>query len=153
MIAQIKLYNSVSDPFARYLPENSPYCTRKQIDKLHRDSCKITGISDIYPEILWSFTKHFRECLGEASYWKDPTTKKMQWRTKYCSKSWLAIGQAGRRNTIVHEICHLAVEKLYGHKARPKKGEECVEDHGEHWQSLMRKCGEEPFLTINWNYR
>ena len=118
MITQIKLYNNVSDPFARYLPENSRFCTKEQIDTLHRVSCKVLKINDIYPEILWSFTKHFRECLGEASYWKDPVTQKMQWRIKYCSKSWLAIGESGRRNTIVHEVCHLAEEKLYGHKKR-----------------------------------
>jgi SprT-like family len=149
----IKLYNNISDPFAKFLPENSPYCSKHHIDNLHRETCKILDISDIYPEILWSFSKYFRDTLGEASYWIDDTTKKMQWRIKYCSKSWIAIGKAGRRNTIVHEICHLAVEKLYGHKARPKKGEERVEDHGEHWQNLMNRCKEDPFLVINWNYR
>ena len=148
----MKLYNIVSDPFAKLLPENSPYCTKKQINTLHRDTCKTLNISDIYPKILWSFTKNWRATLGEADYWEDDTGN-MQWRIKYCSKSWIAIGKDGRKNTIIHEVCHLAVEKLYGHNARPKKGEECVEDHGEHWQDLMHKCNENPFLDIKWNYR
>lgn len=153
MVTDIKLYNIFQDSFACFLPENSLYCNRQEIDILHRETCKKLGIDDVYQELLWSFSKHFRNTLGEASYWIDDHTKKMQWRIKYCSKSWIAIGELGRRNTIIHEVCHLAVEKLYGHNARPKRGEECVKDHGEHWQRLMHKCNEDPDLDIKWNYR
>jgi hypothetical protein len=64
----------------------------------------------------------------------------------------MAIGASGRRNTIIHEVCHLAVEKIYGHKKKVPKGEIPVLDHGEQWQDLMWKCGEHPFLEINWDY-
>jgi len=148
-----KIYNLIDDPFAKFLPEKVGYCTRESINRLHEETCRKLGIIDVYTDILWSYTKNFRDCLAEASYWKDPETKKMQWRIKYCSNSWIGMGEDGRRNTIVHEVCHLAIEKLIGHKARAKKGEKLVLDHGEQWQELMHKCGENPFLKLQWNYR
>ena len=151
-ISKLKIYNKLGLSFINYLPENNKYCINRDINSLHRETCALLNISDIYPEILWSFNKNFRNTLGEASYWMCPEAKKMQWRIKYCSKSWMAIGAAGRRNTIIHEVCHLAVEKIYGHKTRAPEGEECVLDHGKQWQDLMWKCKEPPFLEIHWNY-
>jgi len=68
----------------------------------------------------------------------------MKWLLRYSSKFWPTLSDAERRNTIIHEVCHLAVERLYGHCAKPKEGEILVLDHGSQWQSLMTKCGEAP---------
>jgi hypothetical protein len=148
----IKLYNILKDPFAQFLPENSAYCTRPEINGLHRQTCDHLEIQDIYPEILWSFTNKLKKTLAEAVYWKNPGGV-MQWRINYDTKCWIAMGTEGRKNTIIHEVCHLAVEKIHGHNARPKKDEVAVLDHGEQWQALMLKCGEEPFLDNPWRYR
>jgi hypothetical protein len=147
-----KLYNLISDSFAELLPENSPFCTRKEIDSLHRYTCEFLEIIDIYPEVLWSFTDKMRTNLAEASYWTDPDGKP-QWRVVYDTKKWIAMGKEGRKNTIIHEVCHLAVEKLYGHRGKPEGDKPVVTDHGEHWQELMTRCGEEPFKEDCWRYR
>lgn len=44
-------------------------------------------------------------------------------------------GEEFSRNTIVHELCHLAIWQHHGRRARP---------HGPQWQQLMRAMGEEP---------
>ncbi len=44
-------------------------------------------------------------------------------------------GEAFARNTIVHELCHLAIWERHGLRARP---------HGPQWQALMRAMGETP---------
>lgn len=152
MNAPIKLYNITPDGFSGLLPENAPYCSRGEIAQLHKETCQLLGIERLYPKILWSFSMHMRNAVGEACWWFDDLDKK-QWRIQYCTKSWIALGAAGRRNTIVHEICHLAVEKIYGHNARRRKDQECVTDHGKHWQDLMEKCGEDPFMDVEYVYR
>ncbi len=43
--------------------------------------------------------------------------------------------EAFARNTIIHELCHLAVWQRHGRRARP---------HGAQWQTLMRALGEVP---------
>lgn len=148
---KLKLYDLIDDPFRMLLPENSSLCTRKEIDNLHKETCENLGILDIYPEILWSFTKKLRH-LAEAVYWKD-SKGLPQWRINYDTKRWIALGSEGRKNTIIHEVCHIAVEKIYGHTRRPKKGEEAVTDHGKHWQDLMYKCNQPPFPECVWVYR
>ena len=137
----------VDNPYQILLPQFTLYCKREEIDALHRHTCRRLGIEGIYPDIRWSFNSRFRAILGQAEYWCDESGK-MRWKIQYASKYWIPMGVEARRNTIVHEICHLAVEKLYGHCARPKDGEERVLDHGEQWQELMLKCGEEPFLDV-----
>lgn len=146
------IYDILEDPFSSFLPENTQYCTRQEIDKLHQKTCSILSIDDIYPKILWKFTPNLRKCLAEASYWED-TSGEMHWQITYDTKAWISMGTEGRKNTIIHEVCHLAVEKLYGHNNRPKKNEIAVTDHGRHWQQLMIKCNEDPFMPQEYKYR
>ena len=147
----IKLYNLIQDPFAEYLPENCKFCLRSEIDALHRITCDMLEIADIYPDILWKYSDKLRNAHGEA-YWYEDDNGKIQWRITYDTKEWLAMGSDGRKNTIIHEVCHLAIEKLLGHNRDPRKGE-IVEDHGSQWQALMVKCGELPFYENSWCYR
>nr|MBV6630867.1 SprT-like domain-containing protein [Oceanococcus sp. HetDA_MAG_MS8] len=44
-------------------------------------------------------------------------------------------GEQMTRHTLIHELCHLAVWRRHGRRARP---------HGPQWQNLMRAMGEEP---------
>lgn len=103
---------------------------------------------DVYDELVWRFNDRLRAVYGQAEYWRDEN-KKMNWKIQYATKYWIPMGVDARRNIIIHEVCHLAVEKLYGHCARPRKGEEAVLDHGEQWQELMLRCGEDPFLEVH----
>jgi len=139
------LINPFDDPHAQWLV--GKYSTTDEIQALTKETCETCGIMDIYPDIEWKFEKRFKTTLGEASYWADSEGKNY-WLIKYSSLMWLPLGDTGRKNTVVHEVCHLAVERLYGHCSRPKKGQERVLDHGKHWQDLMKKCGEDPFLKV-----
>lgn len=137
----------LENPYKQLLPQYTIYCKRAEIDALHRHTCKMLGIEDIYPELRWNFNDRLRAVLGQAEYWRDEN-QRMRWKIQYASKYWIPMGVSARRNIIIHEVCHLAVEKLYGHCARPTDGSTPVLDHGSHWQNLMIKCGEDPFLEI-----
>ena len=131
------------NPYLKWMPGVANYCDDKSINLYHRELCEKLDIFDVYLGLIWRFEKNFRRILGQAEYWTDDAGKKC-WRIRYATKFWLPMGEAGRRNTIAHEICHLAVERLYGHCARPGPGQEKVLDHGSHWRDLMFKCGEDP---------
>jgi hypothetical protein len=130
-------------PYSIWFPDEAKYCNKKDINLLHLDTCKNLDIYDVYLKLIWKFEPAFRCTLGQAE-WDDDGN----WWIRYASRFWLPLGELGRRNTIVHEVCHLAVERLYGHCSRPKAGQERVLDHGIHWRNLMEKCGEDPDLEI-----
>jgi len=129
------------DPYLKWM--TGPYCTSVEIEALMRQTCKTCGISDIFSEIAWRFEKRFTVTLGQAEYWTDSCGKN-HWLIRYAAGMWIPIGVEARKNTIVHEVCHLAVERLYGHCWKPKPGQERVTDHGKHFRMLMKKCGEDP---------
>lgn len=136
------------NPYSIWFPDGTKYCNRKDINELHREVCETLNVFDVYLGLTWKFEPKFRSILGQAEYWNDSKGHKY-WRIRYASKFWLPLGEAGRRNTIIHEVCHLAVEKLYGHCARPEKDKERVLSHGKHFRELMLKCGEDPDLDVD----
>lgn len=123
-------------------PGYAPLSSIEEIDRWHAHYCRLAKIPELFPLIEWEFSKRLRSAVGVAEYWEDGG--EMHWTIKYSSNHWLQMTPEARRNTIAHEICHLAVEKLYGHCARPKDGREPVLDHGRHWRELMAICGEDP---------
>jgi len=141
----IDFLSSLNDPYNNLMPENKKYCNKKSIDILHCWTCEKLGVPFLFPKIVWKFEKKFRSTLGEAEYFID-TQNRARWRIRYALKPWMDISEEARCNTIVHEVCHLAVEVIHGHGY--KSDEEYVFDHGTHWQELMYKCGEDPFLDF-----
>jgi hypothetical protein len=147
---QFKLRSNIflpENPYIHWFPGFTKYCDSVSVKLLHRELCEKLDIFDVYLGLLWDFEENFRSILGQAEYWSDSSGKK-HWKIRYASKFWLPIGEEGRRNTIAHEVCHLAVERLYGHCARPEPGQEKVLDHGTHWEKLMEKCGEDPKMDL-----
>lgn len=106
----------LENPFQELLPEYTIYCKRAEVDALHRHICKKLDIMDVYDELVWRFNDRLRAVYGQAEYWRDEN-KKMNWKIQYATKYWIPMGVDARRNIIIHEVCHLAVEKLYGHCA------------------------------------
>ncbi len=133
----ISLKNLFDDPYLKWM--TGPYCKSSDIEDLMRETCKTCSI-DIFQEIVWYFEKRFTSTVGLAEYWTD-SKGNQHWRIRYAAGMWIPMGSEARKNTIVHEVCHLAVEKLYGHGW--KEGVR-VTDHGKHWRELMIKCGEDP---------
>lgn len=139
----------IESPYHRWLPDFSKYTKKIEIDALHKKLCRKLGILDVYEQLEWSFEKRFKSILGLAEYGPDENGKQY-WRIRYAAKDWLPMGWKKRKNIITHEICHLAVERLYGHCANPRPGHEPVTDHGKHWQDLMKLCGQDPCLIRNY---
>jgi len=134
------------DPYLKWM--TGPYCRSSDIEDLMRETCKTCGIPEIFPEIVWRFEKRFTVTLGQAEFWTDSNGKD-NWLVRYAAGMWIPIGSKARKNTIVHEICHVAVERIYGHCSKPGPGQERVLDHGKQWRELMRRCGEDPDMHIH----
>jgi len=137
--AESKIHTLFPNPQLSYLPVFQQYSSTIEVDQLHESLCKKLAIEDILTNFSWSFSNRFRNTFGEAEYFKEKGT--MRWRIRYASRFWILIGAEARKNLITHEVCHLAVEKLYGHG---KQSHGFVYDHGQEWQDLMIKCGEDP---------
>lgn len=52
---------------------------------------------------------------------------------------WPKLNEAGRRNLVVHEACHVIQAHLFGPH---------TEDHGAHWKWCMRRCDAPPNLCV-----
>jgi len=133
-------------PYARWFPKNSIYCEPHEVNELHYYYCNELSVKNIFPKINWHFEKRFTATLGQAEFWEDDDTGEMQYLIRYATRFWPLMQPAGRRNLVAHEICHLAVEQLFGH-GKVDRGMQ-VTDHGYHWKLLMRKCGEDPNFDI-----
>ena len=131
-------------PFFALFPEHAHCCSPEEIDNLHKFYCLELGVLDILKNFTWRFEKRFTATMGKAEYWVDEKFGEMHYLIRYATRYWVPMGAVGRRNTIAHEICHLAVERLFGH-GNVIDGIK-VNDHGYHWKLLMRKCGEDPNL-------
>ena len=138
-----KRCHTLHTPYSQWFPSHAQLCNRKEIDDEHLKCCNILNIPDVYTNLEWKFETKFRCTEGQAEW--DEEQYPGKWFIRYSTKCWIPMGLAGRKNTIVHEICHLAVEKLYGHGNIVDNRR--VTTHGTHWEQLMRKCGEDPLFT------
>lgn len=137
----------VRTPYKFWFPKYNKYCDFNDVDKLILKTCDLLKISDIYPVINWEFSSRLRDTLGQAEYWTENNEKK--WNLKFNARHWIPIGEYARKNVIVHEVCHLAVERLFGHCHRTTETQERVLSHGSQWKSLMAKCKQNPDLEIH----
>ncbi|RJR08389.1 hypothetical protein C4588_05660 [Candidatus Parcubacteria bacterium] len=135
----------ISNPIAIELASQRKWVSDPEIDLLHFDICKLLGIDDVYRELTWKFNKRFTSTFGQAEYKIVNGIK--QWHVQYTARYWMEFADQDRKNLITHEICHLAVERLYGHGTITEGRR--VTDHGYHWKKLMEKCGEDPHLVYN----
>lgn len=131
-------------PFSILFPEHAHCCSPEEIDNLHKFYCCELGVSDILKNFTWRFEKRFIATVGQAEYWDDEKIGEMRYLIRYATRYWVPMGAVRRRNTIAHEVCHLAVERLFGH-GNVIDGIK-VKDHGYHWKLLMFKLGEDPKL-------
>jgi len=123
-------------PYSKWL--KGDYCAAEEVQKCIADTCNQCGIGHIYEHIEWCFSSRFKTTLGQAEAWLDKEDGRKRWSIKLASRLWMEMSPAERKNTIVHEVCHLAAMHLYT---------ELDDDHGPEWQALMRKCNEDPFMV------
>lgn len=137
-----KLWCLFDNPFTELFPEHANCCSPADVERLHLFYCKELGIEHILPKLKWHFERRFSATLGQAEYWNDENTGEMRYLIRYATKPWVPMGPVSRKNLIAHEVCHLAVECLFGHGSVLNGIK--VTDHGYHWKLLMAKCGEDP---------
>jgi len=103
----------------------SEYTTLKEI----REVVEWAAIQVGYPveELIYlgiSFNNRFTRRMGDASFTKG--------RIRFSGPLWPHATPEDRRETIVHEFCHIA-DRYFGNKTR--------RGHGPSWKRLMRQCG------------
>lgn len=93
-------------------------------------ACESNKVSELITEIRCIFVPHIENRLAECipsqklisiseSHWQNSSTKE-------------------KVNTIVHEVAHVIVRHLHGHK---------VHEHGKEWRTCVEKAGEIPYIT------
>lgn len=101
------------------------------IDSQVKRTCEILGFPDLITKIRWRWNARLTRSIGRATYRKmfiDLSTK-----------LFMLLSPTQRRDTIIHEVCHLiAYHKYVTLLGRRIKG------HGKEWKMLMRLAGGTP---------
>jgi len=82
------------------------------------------------------FNKRFTARMGDATYsFPGP-------RIRLSEPMWPMISQAERRDTVIHETCHIVV--MHEDSLAGRTGRNRSKAHGPEWRQKMRACGLEP---------
>ncbi len=95
------------------------------------DALEMLGYPNLSVRIEWN--ERFTARMGDASYRIAAGP-----RIRLSSPLWPLAGEAERRETVIHEICHIVAfhESFLSGKR--------IKAHGSEWKSKMRACGLEP---------
>jgi SprT protein len=88
-------------------------------------------VPELIPSITIEWNPRFTRRMGDASY--SPITFRA--RVRLSVPLWPRASEQDRRETVVHEACHIIVKYKFG---------PLVKDHGVEWKQAMRNCGVEP---------
>lgn len=97
------------------------------IRKIIEETCNTLGLPELNPKIVVQWNDRLTRTAGKA--W--PNKNLIELSPVLLART----SEADQKNTVVHEVCHLAAPILYNRK---------VAWHGKEWQSLMLRCGELP---------
>ena len=76
--------------------------------------------------------KALKSKVGDATYATG--------RVRFSTLFWPGMTEAQRRHVVIHEVCHLVVNRQFDRRF--------VKPHGREWKALMRQCGEVGKSTI-----
>ncbi len=105
--------------------------TSSEIRNLIRHTCFACGCPELSPKIRYSWNDWFTRRMGDATYDFANGTG----RVRFSKPLWGRAPLRERKNTIVHEVCHIITYYKYGKSASP---------HGAHWKRMMMLAGEFP---------
>jgi SprT protein len=100
-------------------------------------ACDILLVPEFYSRIKVEWNARFTRKVGDANYRLN--------RVRFSAPLWPRASEQERRETVIHEVCHLVANYKYNLSA--KVGH--CSPHGVEWKSLMRKCGILPKRTHN----
>jgi len=105
--------------------EESTYTTMSEIRAVMELAAKQMDFPlEELDKIEVSFNSRFTRRMGDANF------RKM--RIRFSEKLWPLASLLERRETIVHELCHI-VDRYFGNMSR--------RGHGPSWKLLMNRCG------------
>jgi predicted SprT family Zn-dependent metalloprotease len=123
------------NPYKHWL--RGSFTSARDIQKVVKETAIRCKVKDIYPEITWGFSNRLVASVGIAQWWVDDYGNKY-WDMRFASQLWMGMEPDDRKNTIVHEVCHLAIQRLHDHSTPG------IKTHGDEWRELMLVCGEDP---------
>lgn len=107
------------------------FLLKSEIDGQIKETCEKLGFADLVAKIRWCWNSKLTRAIGRATYRKNVID--------LSHKLFQLISPTERRDTIIHEVCHLiAYEKFVVRGGRSIKG------HGPEWKMLMRQAGGTP---------
>ncbi len=105
---------------------------RKQIRQWIMDTLVTLNKVDLYDRLEVTYENSFTRRMGDAWVSRDKT----QLRVRFSIPLWALATEAQRKETVVHEVCHIVDMMDNGHRIYGA--------HGISWGMLMRKCGLAP---------
>ena len=103
------------------------YLNSQECKELVNETLRQLRCSDLVDKITVYFYDRFRSSGGDANYTKR--------RIRLSSRIFPHKTVEQRRQSIIHEACHIVVRHLYGYGAKP---------HGWQWKNCMISMGLEP---------
>jgi SprT protein len=111
--------------------EEESKITNRHIREWIRFACESNKVGELAQVIVVEWNWRFTKRLGDAGY--SPTTYRA--RIRLSIPLWPRASDQDRRETVIHEACHIIVGYRFGFVATA---------HGSEWKAAMQNCGVEP---------
>ena len=98
-------------------------------------ACDCNGVPELAQAVIVEWNPRFAARLGDGSYSVISMEAKIRLSS---SPLWARASEKDRRETVIHEACHVIVKYRHG---------PFVRDHGLEWRQAMENCGVEPLRT------
>jgi SprT protein len=98
-----------------------------------RFACDCNEVPELAQAVLVEWNRRFTRRLGDAAY----NSITFRARVRLSTPLWPRASENDRRETVIHEACHLITFYKFGQVAQ----------HGLEWKEAMRNCGLQPERT------
>ncbi len=137
MEEQVSLIDAVERAKSRLRekPLKRHHSDDRDIRRWVRFACDCNHVPELAQVITVEWNRRFTRRLGDALY--DP--RSFRARIRLSGPLWERASEQDRRETVIHEACHVIVAYKFG----------SVHPHGQKWRKAMRNCGVEPIRGHN----
>ena len=106
---------------------------RRHVGHWIRFACECNLVPELAQVILVEWNPRFTRRLGDGGY----NRHSMGARVRLSLPLWPRASEADRRETVIHETCHVIIGYKFGN----------ARHHGPEWKEAMKNCGVEPQRT------
>jgi len=96
-------------------------------------ACECNGDPELDDSIMVEWSSRFTRRLGDAVYFRSTGLG----RIRLSIPLWSRASEQERRETVIHEACHVIVDSKFGN----------AKQHGVEWKAAMRACDLHPTRT------